>query len=240
MSSRVLKWLARIALALTIVATIGITTAHSGIVTTPGQNGTATTISVSNAIIGDFKWGYQTTDHNGWIAMDGRPLLGFTSTQRAAASSFGLTGNLPNITQRGIVATGGGYVLGTLVGNASASIAQTNLPNIALTVGGSSAGTPSGTIDTQGSHTHAATVTFHDNTGGGFNGGRIQSTDRNPTRVQANAAEVQIQSAGSHSHNFTGNSLPTHTHSVTLGGGGVPIGLQDPALVLNGFIYLGA
>lgn len=52
---------------------------------------------INNALIfGDIKSGIQTTDHNGWVLLDGRPLSSLTSTQQTRAAALGLIGNLPD------------------------------------------------------------------------------------------------------------------------------------------------
>jgi hypothetical protein len=184
----------------------------------------------ATSTIGDCKSGLQTADHSGWVLLDGRAKSSLTASQQTAATSLGIGTNLPN-------ATGRAFVQGTLGAQiGSSTIAQANLPNVTLNAASISAGTPAGSIDSQGAHTHPATVIFHDATGGGFNGGRIQSTDRNPVRTQTNASEVQIQSAGSHAHNFTGATLSAHSHTVPLGGTGAA---YTPAGIgCNMFLFL--
>jgi hypothetical protein len=165
--------------------------------------------------LGDYKSSAKLLDHSGWILLDGRLKNTLSATQQSVCASLGggfaLGGNLPDATGRAFIQGNRGVKIG------STTIALANLPNVTL----------SGSTDSQGSHTHSATVTFHDNTGDGFNGGRIQSTDRNPSRVQSNASEVAIQSAGLHSHNV----------SVNLGGSGTAY--MPAGIGANQFVYLG-
>lgn len=213
---------------------------QAGIQTTPGNNGTNTTISVTQATFGDVKYGYQTTDHGGWVKLDGRPSASLSATQRGVMLGLNLSA-VPNVENRFITGASSLVALNALGGNVNgATIGIGNLPNSPITISGASAGTPSGSIDAQGAHTHSITAQFHDNTGGGFNGGRIQSTDRSPVRNQTNPTEIQMGSAGSHSHNFTGAQLPVHTHTATLGGFGLPLDVKPPFIAMNAFIYLGA
>ena len=234
--------------------------AMAGITSVNGANGTIISITATSERIGDVKYGYQPSDHNGWILLDGRVASGnLTVTQTANAVALGVLagGNIPDMRVRSLVGASIANPINSIRGTATVALTQANLPNVSLTATGASAGTPAvtissdsagtpsgtessnsagtpsgtissnsagtptGTTDIAGAHTHSATVTFHDTTGGGFNGGRIQSTDRSPVRVQTNASEVAIQSAGNHTHTFTGSAMPGHSHSfagTALGG----------------------
>lgn len=200
-----------------------------------GNSGSATPMPK----IGDIKQTYYNSDHDGWVKMVGQPKSSLTATQQVNATALGFGTSLVNGADLVLIGASATKLVGSTGGAATATITQANLPNVNLTATAISAGTPAGSIDAQGAHTHPVTVNFHDTTGDGFNGGRIQSTDRNPLRTQANASEVQVQSAGSHSHNFTGSSLPNHSHVVPLGGSGVAVPIQNPYLAANVFIYLG-
>ena len=177
----------------------------------------------SASLFGDIKLGLQTTDHAGWCRLDGRLLAALTPSQQAAAAVLGLAGSLPNYADRSPVGSSGSKPLLSSGGAATTLLAQNNLPNVQL----------GGSTDAQGAHTHPVTVTFHDATGGGFNGGKIQSTDRVPVRTQANASEVAIQSAGSHSHGIT-------TASINGGVAQQTLSVQNPYASVNFFVYLGA
>jgi len=53
-------------------------------------------LATRSYIIGDTKEGFQISDHNGWIKLDGRAISSLTSTQQTQASTLGFTSNLPN------------------------------------------------------------------------------------------------------------------------------------------------
>ncbi len=192
------------------------------------QNVTTTT---TTAIVGDVKCGFQTGSHQGWIALDGAPIGGLISTlQRNNAVSLNFVNYLPDARNRFLIGAGAGRPTQAYGGSNTITIFQNNLPNVSLT-GGNHAHNI-----TDPGHNHSATVTFHDTTGGGFNGGRIQSTDRSPVRTQANATEVQIQSR------TTGISIANSGNlSFPLNGGvtQVPIANEPLSFACNYFVYLG-
>jgi hypothetical protein len=186
--------------------------------------------STVNGSIGDCKSGLQAADHGGWILLNGRPKLSLTATQQAAATSLGIGANLPD-------ASGRAFVQGTVGAQiGSSTILQANLPNVALSVGSvsagtpvgsvssdsagtpsgitssASAGTPTGSIDTQGNHSHSAQWKL------GFTSGNNTSAGSLSTAVPLiNAgAWLTIDAAGSHNHNFTGSTMPGHTHSLSM------------------------
>ncbi len=176
----------------------------------------------ATATIGDVKPGLQAASHGGWILLAGQLVITLTPTQQAAWATLGIAGtNLPNPPTGSAILKG---TIGQIVG--SSTITQANLPNVSLAVAPNGAGTPSGTVST------TVNAQYHSATGGGFNGGRIQLTDRNPSFNQLNPSEMTVSAS------FTGNALPAHGHTVPLGGLGAaytPLGLGT-----NIFLYLGA
>jgi hypothetical protein len=184
----------------------------------PGYSFQVPTPLVS-ANIGDAKPGFQTADHNGWIKLDGRLKTTLTTTQQANATALGIGANLPDATGRVFVQG----TIGALIG--SSSITQANLPNISLTASSVSAGTPSGTVSL---NTHGAT-------GDGFDPSpasgvtNLQITDRTPE----NSTVLGVTMGGG----FSGSALPTHNHTVALGGSGTAY--TPAAIGINQFLFLG-
>lgn len=178
-------------------------------------------IATGNAIIGDNKSGFQTADHgSGWILLNGRLLTTLTSTQQAAWATLGIAGtNLPDATGRAFVQGAVGAQIG------SSTITQANLPAVNLTATSVSAGTPSGSVST------TVNAQFHSATGGGFNGGRLQLTDRNPSFNQLNPSELTVSAS------FSGSALGAHNHTVPLGGSGAAY--IPAAIGVNHFVFLG-
>jgi hypothetical protein len=184
-----------------------------------------TTANQSN--IGDGKSAFKTVDHNGWIKLDGRLKSTLTIGQQAAASVItaevggGWVGlSIPDATGRAFVQGAVGAQIG------SSTISQANLPNVNLNATSVSAGQPTGAVFT------TVNAVYHSATGGGFNGGRIQLTDRSPSFVQTNPSELTVAAS------FAGSPMPPHSHTVPLGGLG---SAYIPAsLGCNQFVFLGA
>ncbi len=225
----------RVFVALAIVAiALGINfQSLAGIVSTPGQNGNTNTISVASATFGDVKFGYQPNNHQGWVKLVGQSSSALSPTQLSVANSLGIIsgGLLPDISNRTIIGAGLNPLNG--IGGASTVIlAQANLPNITLTSTAVSAGTPAGSIDTQGAHTHPYNIPYASNA-------RFDSNQNGGSSFGSNTGYT-TGSAGSHSHNFSGIPMIGHTHTVALGGSSTALSTQNPFIALNGFIYLGA
>lgn len=104
---------------------------------------------------GDVKTGIQSSDHSGWIKIDGRAKSTLTVGQQAQATTLGIGANLPDAT--GSVLMQNGTALGSVSGTNSKTIAQSNLPNVSLNYARISsfssdnlAGSSSGAINTTG------------------------------------------------------------------------------------------
>ena len=167
-------------------------------------------VSIQVAQVGDIKTGFQATDHYGWIKLDGRALTTLTATQQAQAASLGIAGNLPNATDKVLKQKSGG--INTTSGANTATIAQTNLPNINLTA------------QSAGGHTHDLTVKDV----GYSNGGGSMTV-------------IDATAAGSGYYSNTGSvaTSGSHTHTVPLGGSGTALNIENQYLSVNVFIYLG-
>src|SRR5579864_3829289 len=60
-----------------------------------------------SASTGDVKSGFQTTDHNGWILLDGRAISTLTDSQQQAAFALGFTTNIPDPEGAALIMRGG-------------------------------------------------------------------------------------------------------------------------------------
>ncbi len=159
---------------------------------------------------GDVKYSFQTTDHNGWVLMDGRAKTTLTATQQAAATALGFGESLPDLADKTIVGTSGSKPLGGTGGNASISIAQNQLPDVTLTT------------STNGAHTHTAgTSTTYLLSLVGILGYQILNSTTNTTATS---------SSGSHNHT---------TSSINGGVTQQSLNIQNPYMAVNGFVYLG-
>lgn len=159
--------------------------------------------------IGDVKYGYQSTDHKGWVLLDGRLKSTLTASQQANATSLGIGANLPNIADKNIVGVSGTKALNSTNGNATVSINQNQLPNVTLTT------------STDGAHTHKAGKASNFLLAFGFSQNLVPS---------AAGDDEDTSVAGAHSH--TTSSINGNVVQQSLN-------IQNPYLALNGFIYLG-
>jgi hypothetical protein len=168
--------------------------------------------SGSSAIIGDVKNGYQTTDHSGWILLNGRLKSSLTTTQQTAATGLGIGINLPNTADKSIVGTSATKALNTTGGSDVSTITRDQLPDFTLLT------------NVAGAHSHTYYYPTYVNvnvtaTYTGTVGSRITSSYGYPTDVQ-----------GNHNH---------ITESINGGVTQTTINIQNPYIVMNGFIYLG-
>jgi hypothetical protein len=159
---------------------------------------------------GDVKYSFQTTDHDGWILMDGRSKSTLTTTQQDAATALGFGESLPDLSDKTIVGTSGSKPLGGTGGNASISIAQNQLPDVTLST------------STNGAHTHTAgtSSTYLLNLTGSVGYQLLNSTTNTSS----------TSSSGSHSHT---------TSSINGGVTQQALNVQNPYMAINGFVYLG-
>lgn len=88
-------------------------------------------IMIGNVYFGDVKEAYRTTDHDGWIFLNGRQVSTLTASQQAICASLGIAGSLPNTIDRVSMGAGGQYPRGTSGGGVKISKAM--LPNITIT-----------------------------------------------------------------------------------------------------------
>ncbi|MFA7274676.1 MAG: hypothetical protein WC044_12480 [Crocinitomicaceae bacterium] len=181
----------------------------------------------AQAKLGDVKSGIQTVDHEGWIKLDGRLISTLSSSQQTAATTMGLSGNLPNASDAYLVQNGGG--MGAVSGSNTTTLTQANLPTVNFTGTAASAGDHAHVTDpintatstngdhahytdpaalwtsTNGNHTHG-----HNAPGGYGNYGlalsnynnTVQSTDGSPNElnVWTNPAGLAIYANGDHAH----------------------------------------
>ena len=197
-----------------------------------GSDGTAKKIPTSNLNnIGDVKYGFQTTDHNGWFLLNGRSISSLPAVNRAAANSL-FTTNLPNATERILKPKGSLGSIGGSNAATSVTIARGNLPIVNLT----------GTAASAGGHNHSI-----------FSGNTAAIGKTNPNAVNLNIAQGQGASGpknwtvpgGALATTQNTQSAGTHTHSVSMALNNattqtpLSISTEDSYLSVNVFIYLG-
>lgn len=193
---------------------------------------------------GDIKTGIQSTDHNGWIKLDGRLKSSLTATQQSQATALGVGANLPDATDAVLVQSSGS--LGSVTGSMSRTLAQNQLPNIIPTI---TVSNTTATMQSAGAHDHPVKI-VPNSTGGYANGypyafktgmapneGDADITDRVINAFYATTGI--IGSAGDHTHVIDPHN---HTATSTSINGGVTqqtIDITPRKLVVNTFIYLG-
>lgn len=151
--------------------------------------------TLAMASVGDVKSGVQSTDHSGWILLDGRALSSLSANQQAVALSLGFSGNLPNASNAYLVQNGG--TIGSVTGSNTTILTQGNLPNVNFT----------GTAANAGSHTHSVDPSPVNSSS---DGNHFHSTD---------PASVSTTFNGDHAHTIS-PELTSPTVSWALSGSG--------------------
>lgn len=190
--------------------------------------------------VGDIKTGIQTADHNGWYLLDGRLLITLSLAVQARAATLGITGALPNASNRVPKTIEGAEALLDQGGATTRIITQANLPSYSITGTSSTAGahTHTGSVSTDGEHSHSAN---QQNLGLNKQGFTSSGSNKDSIVIIGGSSPLTFDDAGLHTHNVTLSASGNHTHTVTIpsGGGGTPISLYQPYMVVNRFIYLG-
>jgi hypothetical protein len=162
-----------------------------------------------NNIFGDVKSGFQTTDHDGWILLNGRNVSLLTASQQLRASQLGFSTTIPNANSAYLVQNGTG--LGTLSNDNSKTIVRANLPNVNITA----------TTTTNGDHNH----TFGTRWSGTGQAGIVRDQNSNA------ASTSNTSTAGNHNHTVTFNlngNVPQQELDV-----------RPLSLSVNMFVFLG-
>jgi hypothetical protein len=190
-------------------------------------------------LIGDVKHSFRTTDHEGWITMNGRATSTLTASQQANLTAAGINwASVPDSQGLVTMASGGSWPNADIGG--SYTIARNSLPNFTLTgetLDTNTDHTHSGSTLSAGlvntdhthdvgslavsdhtGHDHSTTVKMHTNTGDGFNRGALQTSDRGVT-TSTSPSELQVNSGGAHGHTISGttnsaNSNSQHQHPI--------------------------
>jgi len=217
--------------------------------------------------VGDVKVSVKSSDHSGWILLNGRSVNSLTENQKTAAQNLGFTVALPDMDGRCLVGAGDGFPVSQVGGQPK--IPQAALPNVTLTGSAASSGDhahSAGTLanSSVGDHGHAAgslansTAGNHQHTYNMSNGAK----PADGTQGTVSVSEVNVSSstgfagdhthtisgntglAGSHTHTISGSTQTTgaHTHTVTtssINGNVTQADYLPPYLALSMFIYLG-
>lgn len=182
----------------------------------------------SCATVGDIKFSALTSDHEGWIKMDGRTITGLSGTQQANALLLGFAVVLPDAT--GAVLMQNGNNPGTVSGSMFKTLLQNNLPNINF---------PSAITSTDGDHTHAHNASGNSGSYGLIRrstGGQSNTSCCGDTGGSGNEPDLFSTISGL---SLSANGNHNHTVTVSSGGSNTPIDITPKSLSANAFIYLG-
>jgi len=197
---------------------VGINRVYPGLYYNDGQNWIR--FNPNTVKNGELKHSFATSDHNGWFLLNGRAVNTLPPNSQATAVSLGYSANLPDASDLFLKARSGGETLGTVGGNSSFVLAQSNLPNVNFT----------GTTNATGTHTHNV-----DSYRGNENIGLLSTTALTLFITETVAKEVQ------HSTTRTTETDGNHSHTVSFNSGGTdsPVDNTPKYLATNIFIYLG-
>lgn len=170
--------------------------------------------SQSGVNYGDIKESQtESSDHSGWVKLDGRPVSSLTSSQQSNAAALGISGNLPDGNDAVLMKNGNPML--SVNGSYDRTISQSNLPALIYT--------GNTTDSTTGAHTHNYTA-YSNFTALG------SSNNNTPNRIYGGPGTDT--NSVSHSHTVTSPSI----------NGGVAqqdFNVMPRAYSVNMFIYLG-
>jgi hypothetical protein len=198
-------------------------------------NGTSW-INTAGANYGDIKTGIQSTDHNGWVKLDGRLKSSLTSSQQTVANSLSIGTNLPNA-NNSYLSQNGGTLGAVSAGNNTVTLTNDNLPSHNHTFTGTGAWTHSNTH----SHTYNDAY-FAENRGisGNQQYGLGAGSDTDNNFVWRTSGDSYSNSksdintgSNTHDHYFTPSG------SIGSTGSGTAVNIAPKTLTVNMFIYLG-
>lgn len=186
------------------------------------------------ASYGDIKTGIQSTDHAGWILLDGRQLTTLSAQQQLIAASIGLSNALPNANNTYLSQNGSS--LASVTGSNTLTLTQAQLPNVNFigtttingahlhTVDPNSVNTSTdglhnhtGNTTTNGSHTH--NISVNDNnviTVASGNVSSMKEAQLNWTAGSAASYANVLSTDGSHAHTLNVNNNGNHLHTVDI------------------------
>ncbi|STD59143.1 Uncharacterised protein [Empedobacter falsenii] len=175
------------------------------------------TIAVATNLTGDIKYSLITSDHNGWVKLDGRSVSSLMSTQQAQASVLGFSTNLPDATNAYLVQNN--TTLGGLSNSNTKTLTRGQLPNVTLSA--------SASTNVAGSHNH--NYTDRGNTS------YEMTRNGNLTNIADDTSGTyQTSNAGDHSH-----TVSATTESINGGVTQQSLDVRPLSMSVNTYLYLG-
>ncbi|SIR65443.1 hypothetical protein [Chryseobacterium sp. RU33C] len=178
--------------------------------------------------IGDVKYGFQQTDHDGWFFLNGRSINSLPSTSQANARRIFSTNNLPDSRQRVLKMKG---TLASTDGSNSTSVrlSRANLPKITL----------SGTTSNNGNHSHS----LNQNATGLLARGTSSRVALDRQGLSSSYGHTSTVPVGNLFNGTNASGDHNHTISVELNNAAsqsaLSIDTENSYLSVNVFVYLG-
>jgi hypothetical protein len=193
---------------------------------------------------GDVKTGFQVSDHNGWVKLNGRLKSSLSASQQTVATSIGIGANLPDAANSYL--SQNGAAMGAVSGSNTTVLSQANLPNVNFT----------GTSGNNGNHAHIVDppLTYTNNSGNHYHETPFNNDDYNGSGGGNQSLEDDgggwsyraTTWSGDHNHyvdipGFWSSTTGDHNHSLSVssGGSGTAITVAPKTLSVTMFIYLG-
>lgn len=202
---------------------------------------------MKDAIVGDYKWSARSSDFYGWMLCDGRLLSRseYKDLFDVVGTSFNIVGDsdntkfrLPDLRGRTACGVGQGNgltnrTMGTYVGAETHTLSTTEIPSH----------THTGTVDSNGTHTHGVTDPGHahsiwtrqdDFNESGGDPPSFADDDGNNiltwNNINSSTTGISVNADGAHTHTFT---------TASTGGGSAHNIMQPSAFIGNMFIFSG-
>lgn len=171
--------------------------------------------------LGELKYSFTTTDHDGWYLLNGRAITTLSVTAQSAASIIGYAANIPDATDRFLKTINTAEPIATQGGSNTFTVSQAQLPNVNF-LGGTT---------NDGGHTHQV-----DSYAGNQNVGLLSTSALTLFTIIKVAENDNVTTI-----NRTTNTTAAHSHTVSLNSGGTGAAVtRIPAyLSANVFVYLG-
>ncbi len=171
--------------------------------------------------LGELKYSFATTDHDGWYLVNGRAKTTLSATAQSAASIIGYGANLPDATDRFLKNIATAESVAIQGGTNTFTVSQAQLPNVNFL----------GSTNSDGSHTHQV-----DSYTGNQNIGLLSTSALTVFTVYKVAENDNITTIN---RTTTSSGAHTHTVSVNSGGTGAAVTRVPAYLSTNVFVYLG-
>lgn len=182
--------------------------------------------AVGGASVGDTKFSYRTTDHDGWYRLNGRSISTLSASAQSAAIGLGWVSIIPNTAETFTIAAGGSILLGSVGG--TDTITRSMLPDFTLS---------GNTGNQSANHTHTtAAYEIAESTGNAYATGSstysnvVSFTDSKMVRTESGAylagSDLSYMTLTG-ANDFMENSSTLHDHAITINVPSTTSGIQS-------------